>query len=295
MSRSISKALANLDRRVIYLLVLLALMLPLILKMELAPTPMHSAKRFYNVINALQPEAGKIVVVFFDFGPNSKAENFPQTEVVLEHLMRRRIPFVVLSQFLQAEPLLESIPISVAARLMEKNPGETWEYGKDWVNLGYRVGSSLFIQGFVKADNLLTYLRKDARGNDLKGFSMLKGVGDLQSVSLVAQFSSLTGTLDTLLQFFKSDKYRPPLVHGCTSITIPQAYIFLDSGQMLGLLEGVAGAASYSAMLDEAYIGRPPDRSSLMMTGIGVAHLVVIALVLLGNIAAWWSRGGASA
>jgi hypothetical protein len=58
-------------------------------------------------------------------------------------------------------------------------------------------------------------------------------------------------------------------------------------------LEGIAGAASYSAMLDRAFVGRAVDRSALMMTGIGVAHLVVIALVLLGNVAAWLSKKGA--
>lgn len=290
--KTLIQRLAHLDRRVVYLLVLIALLVPLLLKVQLPPAPMHSAQRFFDVIEGLPVGDGRVVMVFFDFGPNSKAENFPQAEVALEHLMRRRIPVVVISQFLQAEPLLESIPAGVASRLMAQHPGETWEYGKDWINLGYRVGTSLFIQGMVKAENLVTYLKRDARGNDLTSFEMLSRVSNLQSISLVAHFSSLTGTLDTILQFFKSDKYRPPLIHGCTSITIPQAYIFLDSGQMLGLLEGVAGAASYSALLDEVYEGRPADRSKLMMTGIGVAHLVVIALVLLGNVAGWLNRRG---
>jgi hypothetical protein len=174
----------------------------------------------------------------------------------------------------------------VAARLSREDPDRTWEYGKDWVNLGYRVGGALFIQGLVRSERLGEVLKKDARGNDISTLPLFDGVAGIRSISLLAQFSSLSGALETILQFFQTDEYRPPLLHGCTSITIPAAYIFLDSGQMVGLLEGIAGAASYSALLDGKYPGREPDRSSLMMTGLGVAHLVVIALVVLGNIAA---------
>jgi hypothetical protein len=281
-----SFSLATIDRRFVYLLILIALVIPLALKVHLTPAPMRSAQKFFDVVEAQKAEKGTFVLLVFDFGPNSKAENFPQTEVVVEHLMRRRIPFAVYSQYLQAEPLLESIPAEVAARLSREDPSQTWEYGKDWANLGYRVGGALFIQGLVRAERLGEVLKKDARGNDIATLPLFHGVLGIKSISLLAQFSSLTGTLETILQFFQTEEYRPPLLHGCTSITIPAAYIFLDSGQMVGLLEGIAGAASYSALLDGKYPGREPDRSTLMMTGLGVAHLVIIGLVILGNIAA---------
>ena len=284
-------SLDAIDRRFVYLLILVALVVPLALKVHLTPAPMKSAKKFFDIIEQVKPEKGKFVLLVFDFGPNSKAENFPQSEVVVEHLMRRRIPFAIYSQYLQAEPLLESIPAGVAARLSKEKPAESWEYGKDWVNLGFRVGGALFIQGLVRSERMAEVLKKDARGNDITSLPLFDGVTSIKSISVLAQFSSLTGTLETILQFFQSSEYRPPLLHGCTSITIPAAYVFMNSGQMSGLLEGVAGAASYSALLDGEYPGREPDRSTLMMTGLGVAHLVVIALVLLGNLAAWLSSG----
>jgi len=284
-------SLDAIDRRFVYLLILIALVVPLALEVHLTPAPMKSAKKFFDIIEQVKPEKGKFVLLVFDFGPNSKAENFPQSEVVVEHLLRRRIPFAIYSQYLQAEPLLESIPAGVAARLSKEKPAESWEYGKDWVNLGFRVGGALFIQGLVRSERMAEVLKKDARGNDITSLPLFDGVTSIKSISVLAQFSSLTGTLETILQFFQSSEYRPPLLHGCTSITIPAAYVFLNSGQMSGLLEGVAGAASYSALLDGEYPGREPDRSTLMMTGLGVAHLVVIALVLLGNLAAWLSSG----
>jgi hypothetical protein len=107
---------------------------------------------------------------------------------------------------------------------------------------------------------------------------------------MLLQLSSLVGTLDSFLQFFQTESYRPQFVHGCTSITIPQAFIYLDSGQLVGLLEGVAGAAWYSKLLSEKYVGREKDSSVLLNTSLGVAHLVIIFFVVLGNLIAFRQR-----
>lgn len=283
-------SLATLDRRIVYLLILLALSVPLMAKLVLTPTPMASAKLLFEEIEKLEREPGKFVLLFLDFGPNSKAENFPQAEVLIEHLLRKRIPFLLTSQYLQAEPLLEAIPAGVVARLQKDNPGEHWQYGTDWANLGYRVGGFLFIKGFAETADIPGFIKRDARGNDTRELPVFGGVKTLESVRLVAQLTSLTGTLETILQFFQNSRYRPPVVHGCTSITIPQAYNFLDSGQLRGLLEGIAGAASYDAMLQSKFAHRSQGNLPLIMTGLGVAHLIIIALVVFGNVAAWRSR-----
>ncbi len=78
--------------------------------------------------------------------------------------------------------------------------------------------------------------------------------------------------------------YIPPIFHGCTSITIPEAYNFLDSGQLKGLYEGLAGAAWYSELLERKYPDRLPDMAGLMNTALGIGHLLIIALVILGNV-----------
>lgn len=287
--------LARIDRRIIFALVFLALSIPLLLELSLPAPPIKSAKQFFELIERIEPQEGKFALVFMDFGPNSKAENFPQSEVAIEHLLRRRIPFAVISQYLQAEPLLESIPQGVIERLSREPEARSIKYGEDWVNLGYRVGGTIFIQGFAGAENLAAYLRKDARGNILSELPMFAKTKSLESVQLMAQFTSLVGTLDTLIQFFRTDAYRPPFAHGCTSITIPQAFIFLDSGQLEGLLEGIAGAGSYASLLAAKYPQRAPDRIGITTTGLGVAHAVIILLVILGNAGYFLSRRRANA
>jgi hypothetical protein len=276
--------LYNIDRRIIYLLILIALAVPLISRYAVKPARMEAAEKMFKIIDETKLEPGDVVLVALDFGPNSKAENEPQAEVVIEHLMRKRIPFATFSQYILAQTYLDGIPERVARRLMDENAGERWVYGKDWVNLGLRLNAVITIKAIAEGENIAEYLKKDARGNNLSDVPAFSKVRTLKNIKLFAQFTSLTGTFESYVQFLKSETFRPVFLHGCTSITIPKAYIYLDSGQLTGLLEGVAGAAWYSVLLKDQYPKRAKDASLLINTGLGVAHLVIIALIALGNI-----------
>lgn len=280
----------NIDRRIIYALVLLALSIPLLNKWSIPPARMQAAELFYNVVDTVEVPKGDIAFAALDFGPGMAAETATQAEAVIEHLMRRRIPVVFFSIYVLAEPFLESIPQKIAKRLAAEYPGETWEYGKDWVNLGYRSGGYLMVQSIPKSENLAELFKRDIRGNSLADLPAFREVRTLEDIKLLVQFTGLSGVFDTYVQFFQKKGYRPKYGHGCTSITIPEAYIYLDSGQIDGLLEGIAGAAWYSHLLNKNYPNRIPDASGILNTGLGVAHLVIIALIIVGNITALVGR-----
>jgi len=280
----------NLDRRVIFILVALSLSVPLMLGLSMKPAKMKQAQTSFDLVDKLKLEPNDIAFLAFDFGANTKAENFPQAEVLVEHLMRKRIPVALFSLYVLAEPFLISIPEKIAKKLMLENPGQVWEYGKDWVNLGYNPGGFLIVQAIPKSENLVELFKKDARGNNLSDIPAFKNVRSLKNIKLLAEITGLLGMFDTYVQFFQSGDYKPLFIHGCTSITIPEAYIYVDSGQLNGLLEGIAGAASYSKLLGDEFKNRGHDTSELINTGLGVAQLVIIALVLLGNLSAFMAR-----
>lgn len=279
------EVLDRIDRRVVYILVLFALSIPMIAGLNLRPAPMQAANEAFQQISNLEAAEGKLVLISLDYGPNSLAENLPQSEVVIEHLFMKNIPFILFSQYILAEGFLESVPRRVAERLVAGGMlPEAPVYGEAWSNIGFRPSGSIFLQGLASSDDIIGFLKRDARGNRLEDLPMFRGVKDIRAFTLVVQLTSLTGTLDSFLQFFQRAEYRPPLVHGCTAITIPAAYIYRDSGQITGLFEGVAGAAWYSELLDGEYPGRPQDKAKSINTGLGVAHLVIIAMIILGNL-----------
>lgn len=276
--------MAEINRRWIYLLVLLSLSLPLLLKVTIKPARLVAAEKYFALIENLPKTEDGFVLVVMDYGPNSKAENMPQTEVLIEHLLRRRVRFATFAQYPLAEPFLGSLPQKIIEKLEKELPSEKWVYGRDWINLGYRPGYALIVKNMAESPDWGELLRKDARGTPLSELEMFSTTRSIKNVIAVAQFTSLIGTIDSFLQFFRNKEYTPPLIHGCTSITIPQAFIYLDSGQLSGLLEGVAGAAWYSFLLEQTFPGRAPDTARLMNTGLGFAHLLIIALVIVGNI-----------
>lgn len=271
-------------RRLIYLVMILAVGLPIVFGISQKPSRLVSAERMYDVVEKVSAQPGEVAMVWFDFGPNTIAENEPQATVLLEHLFRRRIPVVLLSQYQQAERFLTSIPNEVAQRLEVEMPGQHWRYGEAWVNAGFRPGGAIFIQSMVNASDLSKFLGRDVNGMPITHYPAFASIGGVERVKLVGEITGLVGVFDNIVQFFQKNEYRPTLVHGCTSITIPEAYIFLDSGQLKGLLEGIAGAAWYS----EVQKGRHPDsenRSLLVTnTALSAAHIVLILLIVLGNV-----------
>jgi hypothetical protein len=276
--------LLELDRRVIYLLVFVSLSIPLLQGLSVRPARLRAAENFYSIVDKRELEPGQIAFVAFDFGPNSKAENEPQAIVALEHLMRKRIPFALFAQVPIAEPFLTSIPETVAANLMREFPSERWEYGRDWINLGYRPGTGIIVSAISRTDDIAALFKTDAKGNNLSDIPLFAGVKKLEQIKYLIQFTSLVGTFETYLQYFQKKDYRPIFLHGCTSITVPKAYIYLDSKQLQGLLEGVAGAAWYSYLLEQQFPNRQPDNARVINTGLGVALLLIMALIFLGNL-----------
>lgn len=271
-------------RKLIYLFVLVALALPLIFGYRLPPARLQAADKLYQEIENTKLQEGDLAFVAIDFGPNTKAENESQARVVIEHLFRKRIPVAFFSLIPLAEPYLKILPESIAAKLSQENPEEEWVYGRDWINLGYRAGAAILLQSIPKSDSLAELFKVDALGNNLQNLPLAKNFKTIENIKLLAQFTGYVGVFDRYLQFFQKENYRPVFTHGCTSITIPEAYIYLDSGQLKGLLEGIAGAAWYSELLNQNYPQRIADNSQIINTGLGVAHLVIIFFILAGNL-----------
>jgi len=280
----------NRGRRFIYLLMILAVAAPILFGVSQKPSRLVSAERMYSVIDSLSVSPGDVALVWLDFGPNTVAENEPQASVIIEHLFRRRIPVVVLSQYQQSEGLLRRIPQEVAAKLEAEKPGERWRYGESWINAGFKPGGSLMIQALVNSQDISKYLGRDITGMPISHYPAFASIGGVERVKLVAEVTGLVGVFDSIVQFFQKNGYRPTLVHGCTSITIPEAYIFLDSGQLHGLLEGIAGAAWYSEVLREHFPQSSNQKLLVTNTALSAAHIMIIALIAFGNLAPFVSR-----
>jgi hypothetical protein len=71
---------------------------------------------------------------------------------------------------------------------------------------------------------------------------------------------------------------------GTTSIQVNEVMPYVQSGQIVGILGGMPGAAEYESLIGQAGIGTSG------MDAQSVAHLVIVGFIIFGNISFFVER-----
>lgn len=279
------------ERWIVFFLVSLVILFPLLTGVRLKPAPMKSSQSLYKEIENISLESGKVVLVSLDWGSGTSAENASQSKVVIEHLLRRKIPFALVTLYNLGAPFLDKLPKEIVEKLEKEEPGRTWEYGKDWVNLGFLPSGALQIQALAKSKDWISEnnFKTDAYNTPVNQLPLMKKITKIEDIAALVEITGLVGMFSTWLQFFQTESYTPTLLHGCTSITIPEAFIYFSSGQLKGFFEGIAGAAYYEYLLEQQYPKRDFDFAKVINTGTSFAQILVIFLIIVGNLIYFYS------
>ncbi|MCH7493875.1 hypothetical protein IIA16_04100, partial [bacterium] len=83
--------------------------------------------------------------------------------------------------------------------------------------------------------------------------------------------------MDIWIQY-AGDQMGIPVGGGVTAVSAPEYYVFLQSGQMVGLLGGMKGGAEY-----EKLVGAP-DKATRGMDAQSLGHFVIVLFIILGNL-----------
>src|SRR5947209_671274 len=134
--------LSAIDQRVIYALLFLITLAPLVFQWRLPLYVTEDARSLHEVVDALPP--GRLVILSSNWEAGTQAESRPQTVALARHLLRRHIPFALLSIAYPTSPQLADDAVQQAVR--EEGHGT---YGVDYCNWGYRVGSTPWLQALA--------------------------------------------------------------------------------------------------------------------------------------------------
>ena len=260
------------DRRIIYLCVAIAIALPFIVQVKLPVIPTMPSQKFYEAVEKV-PKS-KVVLIAADFDTGTEGENGPQVQAVLEHLMIKRIPFVIIGVAIQGPELVQSY-----AEKLAKKYG--YKYGVDFVNLGYLPGGQLALERFCRS--VWQTKPSDYKQKPLTELPLMRKVRTAEDIALVAEFTG-SGVLSWYVQTFWG-QFKVPLAQGCTGIIGPEQFPYLDTGQLSGLMVGLKGAAEYEALLK---VSREGVRRMIPQS---LGHLAALSLILLGNLGMWLARG----
>lgn len=268
--------LKTLDRRWIFLLILLAVAIPILRQWQFPEKPSPMVQSVFDAIENL-PD-GSDVWMAYDYDPGSQGELHPMALAFTRQCALKKHKMYFMTLWPQGPPMIQK-----NIDLLNKEFPDL-EYGKDYVNLGYRPGQ----EGPIKlvVTDLRSTIAADVDGRSLDELPITADVKNIQNIDLIVNVSAgYPGTKEWVL--YASTPYDIPTVAGCTGVQAPYLYPYVPQ-QLDGLLGAIKGAAEYEFLLLKAYPdlrGNPDTQEALRRMGPQLlAHLVIIALIVVGNI-----------
>jgi hypothetical protein len=267
--------LAGLDRRWIYLILASALVLTLMTGLRLPERPSVLVEPLYQRVENLP--AGSPILLSLDYTPSTAPELEPMAFAVVRHALLKGHRLCFVSLYPEGDNQIARVTEGVIA---PEFPAV--RAGRDYAVLGYKAGNEMVINAL--AQRLDSMYAGDLDGRPLVELPALAGVHSLADFALVVAFSAGTPGLKEWI-LFAGDPLGVPLGGGCNGAGAPQFLPYFPH-QLLGLMGGIKGAAEYEAALR---LGHPEfhQRTMRATEGMGpqaVAHCVIIAFVLLGNL-----------
>jgi hypothetical protein len=273
----ILRLLQTVDRRYLYALLLMTVVLPFFLKLQLPVTISPETEALYGAVEELPDRS--FVLLGIDWAAGTRGENGPQTIAIIRHLMRKHLRFGILCfGDAQSKTLGEEISADLS-----KDFG--YQEGRDWVNFGYQVDQANYLKAFVL--NIQEQVKVDIHSTPLGQLPVMEGIKTARDIRLVIEITPST-TYAPYIQFVQGP-YNANLKMGmaCTSVMAPEAYNYFDSKQFVGLVAGLTGATEYEARYAQQYdpaITRG-SRVTRFSNSLSFAHLLIIFFIILGNVA----------
>ena len=278
--------LGKLDRRLIFILVGLSVLIPLI-KPDWVNIPIKTTINTQIVFNELNKlNVGDKVLVSFEYGASTKPEIHPMSVAVLQHLFSKGVKVYTVPLWpeglMMAKYAIEEV--------VESNLFDIKEH-IDYVSLPYKAGGEVIIRGI--ATDLRSIFTQDVNNILLEEIPMMEGVNKVSDFDFVFDLSAgVPGNAEWVQ--FACDEHNVPLSSGCTSIMVTDAIPYVESGQIRGILAGMPGAAEYEQMVfkhlndnkenilsDAAIL---PGKATSRMSAQSIAHVLMVLFIILGNI-----------
>jgi hypothetical protein len=285
--------LRNLDRRIVFLLMGLAVALPILFKLSF-PEPVPEGSQPYHVFDQIDnlPD-GSRVLISFDFDPGSQGELLPMAMGFTRHCAQKHHKMYFMCLWPLGEPFVEDAMNIVIGR---EYPDLV--YGEDFMSFGYKPGAEAVIKNCIV--DMKTLFITDSRKTDLNKIPMTANIKSAKAMDLIINISAGDPGTKQWVQYAATPA-GIPLVAGCTGVQAPLLYPYIPD-PLKGLLPAIKGAAGYEQVLIAAYpnMGDPDivdskfsSKAALQRMGPQfVAHLLMVGFILLGNFIYFYDKKG---
>jgi hypothetical protein len=226
----------------------------------------------YDFIQNLSPNS--LVVESFDYATSVVPELHPQAIIVTQHIFLRPLKVLFVAQDNNGPTLADAVLDAI-------NKGNK-SYGVDYANLGWIPNTATLIG---MPSNIAKFLPIDTRGNPTASLPIIKEFPAAKAAALVITFDDDGSALYAYLQYWQGS-YNIAVAVGATATVAPGFLPFYNSGQLVGVLISVRGAAEYESLLTEQYnCCMGISGASSAMVALSASQLLIVAMVVFGNAA----------
>jgi len=276
----IIEILTNIDRRIIYLILLIVVVLPLIFPSVEKVRVMPPVEKLYYAIDTIPPE--KAVIVDFDYEPQTAPELDPMGFAILRHVFKRRIKLLVLSLYVQPLGLAQNALTQVIEEFNSaaKTNADSIIYGRDYVFLGWVPPPIIPILGM--GESITGVYTVDYYGNQTDTLPLMEEITNYNDVGLLV---SLSGSdIPKYWIAYAQSRFGLPVGAGITAVSASEFYPYLQTGQFSGMLVGMKGGAEYEEMVERTLKIKSRRKASEALLSLTYAHIVMILFIVIGNI-----------
>ncbi len=265
---SVLSKLANVDSRVFYWILFIALMVPFLSPIGFPITIAENTRELYEGITEDEVNEGDVWIMNFGYGVSAWPECHPSVTVCTKALFREGAKIIFMGPHYDVELTYNKIHDTVREDFANK------VYGEDYVFLGYITGGESAIAQL--ASNIRSVYPTDHFGTPLDQIPMMQGVNTHEDIAGV--LSSDTGDYGVHFMTQWQAAYGSKLaeigiaMNGSTDLPRWQA------GNYFGLSIGSRGGAELEILIGEL------GEATTAMDSISVSHLLLIFAVILGNI-----------
>jgi hypothetical protein len=242
--------LQRLDRRWIYIVVALAIVIPLMIPYNSDNVTSPPTENVYQMVDSFAGREDRAILLSFYHDASTMPELYPMQIAILRHCFERNVKVFLLSFLPTGAPIIDMAINSV------KEEYPNIKSGTDYCNFGY-IPSALIMPTIIgMGDNIATAVPTDAEGRKVENLPIMKGINNYTEMNLVIEFSGSVAGGYWLT--YARPKFGTNIAVGVTAVMAADEYPYLQTGQFIGMLAGLKGAAEYEKLVDVFAAYRSP-------------------------------------
>lgn len=265
---SIIDRLDNLNPQIIYIILFFLVAFPLLRPFGL-PVPITQYTRdVYNLVEDLPP--GSVVYFSPNYGPAGDPTFGSAARAIAQHIFNRPLKVIFMAYVVEG-------PLMIDHTLERIDIPADKEYGVDYVNLGFIAGLETAMASI--ADDVHNAFPNDVYGTPIEEIPMMQDIKNGGDIDLIISFSGDGNNFESHMRQFQTI-YGTKIAVVLYGIMLPQLTMYYPHN-IMGIINGLKGGAEYEYLINK------PGFGLASMDGQSSSHLMILAFMILGNIAYW--------